>query len=83
MLASDGHSHGINVCWPAPETVMVVGCRWPAVNTAIELYNGCWPAMKIAMVVGSRWPATETIMVVGGRWPAANTAMELMVAGQQ
>ena len=78
MLASDGYSNGINACWPAMETAMVVvGCYSYGIN-------GCWPELETAMVVGRCWPAMETIMVFGGCWPAVvNTAMELMVAGQQ
>ena len=37
LLASEGHSHGIIGFLPAMKTTMVVGCRWPAVNTAMEL----------------------------------------------
>ena len=36
-LTSNGYGNGINGCLPTMETVLVVGCRWPAVNTAMEL----------------------------------------------
>ena len=64
-LASNGYGNGIHGCWPAMETIMVVGGCWPAVDAAMDL-----------MLAGRQWRqpwwllvvTAMELMVVGQNW---------------